>query len=186
MSDLGPLAAFEGTWEGNVGVDVSFAYGDRVIGETTYFERARFRRIPVVHNGSQTMHGLNYQMTAWRHGEEAADPFHDEVGYMLWEESTGTVMRCFAVPRGIAVLMGATATPDADEIHFRAEAGAPTFGLVQNPHLLEQATCGAFETTFGFGEDGSLTYKSDLTLTLAATGGDMQHTDTNTLHRVDG
>lgn len=48
------------------------------------------------------MWGLNCAMTAWRHGEEAMDPFHDEVGYLLWEKATGQTMRCFAVPRGIA------------------------------------------------------------------------------------
>ena len=85
MNDFGPLAVLEGNWEGNVGVDVSYSYGNTAIGETSYFERAWFRPIPPVNNGDQAMFGMNYQMTAWRHGEEDGDPFHDEVGYILWE-----------------------------------------------------------------------------------------------------
>lgn len=184
MSELGPLEPLLGEWEGNVGVDVSFHNKDDETADTGYFEKAWFHRIPIVENGAQTMHGLNYQMTAWRHGEEAMDPFHDEVGYLLWEESTGQIMRCFAVPRGIAILAGGTAAPGDNVLHFRADAGAPGYGLVQNLYLLDRATCGAFESTFTFNDDGTFTYTSDLVLTLAAIGGEMHHTDTNTLHRT--
>ena len=69
-------------------------------------ESRAIRRIPIVENGQQTMEGLNYEMTAWRHGEEAMAPFHDEVGYLLWDKANGQVMRCFAVPRGLAILCG--------------------------------------------------------------------------------
>ena len=78
-----------GEWEGNVGVDLSFHNEDDVTGETGYFEKAWFRPIPKQENGRQQLEGVTYQMTAWRHGEEAMIPFHDEVGYMLWEKATG-------------------------------------------------------------------------------------------------
>ena len=184
MSELGPLEPLLGEWEGNVGVDVSYHNDHDETAETGYFEKAWFRRIPIVENGRQIMHGLNYQMTAWRHGEEGMDPFHDEVGYLLWEEATSQIMRCFAVPRGIAILAGGTATPSDTELHFGAEAGAPGYGLVQNNYLLDRATCGAFEATFTFNDDGTFSYTSDLVLTLAAIGGEMHHTDRNTLHRT--
>lgn len=183
-SELGPLEPFLGEWEGNVGVDLSYHNKEDETAETGYFERAWFRRIPVVENGRQTMHGLNYSMTAWRHGEEAMDPFHDEVGYLLWEAETAQVLRCFAVPRGIAILAGATARPDARSITFTAEPGSPSYGLVQNKHLLEQARCGRFESTFTINDDGTFSYTSDLVLELTAIGGQMHHTDRNTLHRT--
>ncbi|MGH9107965.1 MAG: heme-binding beta-barrel domain-containing protein [Acidimicrobiales bacterium] len=186
MSELGPLEPLTGEWEGNDGVDLSFHNKEDVTADTGYFEKASFRPIPVVENGKQTMYGLNYEMTAWRHGEEAMDPFHDEVGYLLWEPETGQVLRCFAVPRGIAILAGASASPGDKTLNFKAEPGSSTYGLVQNRYLAERSTCGRFESTFLFNDDGTFSYSSDLVLTLAATGSEMHHTDRNTLKRTQG
>lgn len=184
MSELGPLEQLLGNWEGNVGLDVSYDHNKEVTGETGYFEKASFSRIPDVHNGTQTMYGVTYQMTAWRHGEEDSDPFHDEVGYMLWDADNGQVMRCFAVPRAIAILAGGSAGPDDKVLDFKAEPGDESYGLVQNKYLVAQARTKSYEATFTFGDDGSLTYTSDLLIDLSAIGGEMHHTDTNTLHRA--
>lgn len=181
---LGPLTALVGEWEGDVGVDLSYHNQDDETAETGYFERAWFRPIPIVENGRQTMQGLNYQMTAWRHGEEAMDPFHDEVGYLLWDKANGQVMRCFAVPRGLAILAGCDAGPRDKTLRFKAQPGADTYGLSQNKYLMERARATGFESTFVFNDDGTFSYTSDLVLRLAATGGAMHHTDRNTLHRV--
>lgn len=184
MAKLGPLTPLVGEWEGNVGIDVSYHNKEDETAETGYFEKAWFKPIPIVENGKQTMQGLNYEMTAWRHGEEAMDPFHDEVGYLLWEVATGQIMRCFAVPRGIAILGGGTAKPGDRQLTFKAEPGSPAYGLVQNKHLLERAEIRSFASTFKFNEDGTFSYTSDLLLKLAATGREMHHTDKNTLHRT--
>ncbi len=181
---LGPLTPLVGDWEGDVGVDLSYHNKEDETAETGYFEKSWFRPIPVVENGKQTMWGLNYQMTAWRHGEEAMDPFHDEVGYLLWEAATGQVMRCFAVPRGLAILAGCTAKPGDKTLNFKADPGSPTYGLVQNKYLMERACAKSFESTFKFNDDGTFSYTSDLVLALAATGKTMHHTDRNTLHRT--
>ncbi len=181
---LGPLTPLVGDWEGNVGVDLSYHNKDDETTQTGYFEKAWFRPIPIVENGRQVMHGLNYGMTAWRHGEEAMDPFHDEVGYMLWDQAHGQVIRCFAVPRGIAILAGGDAGPHDTTLTFTAEPGSPSYGLVQNKYLMERARATAFESVFTFNDDGTLSYTSDLSLTLAATNGEMRHTDRNTLHRT--
>lgn len=181
---LGPLTPLVGEWEGDVGVDVSYHNQDDVTAETSYFEKAWFRPIPIVENGQQTMEGLNYQMTAWRHGEEAMDPFHDEVGYLLWDKARGQVIRCFAVPRGLAILAGGSAGPRDRVLTFAATPGDKGYGLSQNTYLLSQAEATAFTSSFSFNEDGSFSYTSDLTLRLAATGGEMHHTDRNTLHRI--
>src|SRR5690606_5217719 len=89
---LGPLSWLVGEWEGDTGTDVSYHNKDDETGPTGYFEKASFRPIPMQENGLQVMDGLSYSMTAWRHGEEAMDPFHDEVGYLLWERATGQVI----------------------------------------------------------------------------------------------
>lgn len=181
---LGPLTPLVGYWEGNVGVDLSYHNKDDETTQTGYFEKAWFKPIPIVENGQQTMEGLNYEMTAWRHGEEAMDPFHDEVGYLLWDKKNGQVMRCFAVPRGLAILAGCTAKAHDKTLKFVAEPGSESYGLSQNKYLLERARATAFESTFTFNDDGTFRYTSSLTLKLAATGSEMRHTDHNTLHRV--
>lgn len=181
---LGPLTPLVGHWEGDVGIDLSYHNKDDETTQTGYFEKAWFKPIPIVENGKQTMEGLNYEMTAWRHGEEAMDPFHDEVGYLLWDKANGQVIRCFAVPRGLAILAGSDAKPRDKVLKFVAEPGSRHYGLSQNKYLLERAAATAFESTFTFNADGTFSYTSDLTLKLAATGTEMHHTDRNTLHRV--
>jgi Uncharacterized conserved protein len=181
---LGPLTPLVGEWEGDVGIDLSYHNKDDETTETGYFERAWFKPIPVVENGQQSMEGLNYSMTAWRHGEEAMDPFHDETGYLLWDKANGQVIRCFAVPRGLAILAGGEAGPRDRSLTFIAEPGSDGYGLSQNKYLLQRARATAFESTFTFNDDGTFSYTSDLVLNLAATGAEMHHTDRNTLHRV--
>ncbi|TAM89857.1 MAG: FABP family protein [Candidimonas sp.] len=181
---LGPLTPLVGEWEGDVGVDLSYHNKDDETAKTGYFEKAWFRPIPIVENGQQTLEGLNYEMTAWRHGEEAMDPFHDEVGYLLWDKAHGQIMRCFAVPRGLAILAGGTAKARDKSLHFKAEPGSKSYGLSQNKYLLERAAALSFESVFTFNDDGTFSYTSDLVLKLAATGKEMHHTDQNTLHRT--
>lgn len=179
---LGPLTPLVGEWEGNVGVDLSYHNKDDNTRETTYFEKASFHPIPKQENGKQEIEGLNYKMTAWRHGEEAMDPFHDEVGYLLWEKTTKTVMRVVVFGRGIAINAGSTAEPRDKTIHFDAVPGDPCFGILQNKYLLERAELKSFKSAFTFNEDGTFSYTSDLVLKLAAIGKEMNHTDRNTLH----
>ena len=181
---LGPLTPLVGEWEGNVGIDLSYHNKDDETGRTGYFEKAWFHPIPVTENGKQSLEGLNYKMTAWRHGEEAMDPFHDEVGYLLWEKATGQIMRAVVFGRGIAILAGSDASPGDRTLHFDAKPGDPSYGILQNRYLVERAEIKDFTSSFTFNEDGTMSYTSDLLLRLAATGAEMHHTDENTLHRI--
>ncbi len=153
-------------------------------GETGYFEKAWFHPIPKTENGKQGLEGVNYKMTAWRHGEEAMDPFHDEVGYMLWDKAAGQIMRAVVFGRGIAILAGSGAKPRDTVLHFNAKPGDASYGILQNKYLMERAELKDFKSTFTVHDDGTLSYTSDLLLKLAAIGKEMHHTDRNTLHRV--
>lgn len=181
---LGPLTPLVGEWEGDVGIDLSYHNQDDVIGHTTYFERAVFKPIPIQENGQQVLWGLTYSMTAWRHGEEAMDPFHDEIGFMLWDKTNGQVMRNVVFGRGIAILAGSDASVGDRTLHFNAQPGNPCYGILQNHYLLERAEVKDFTSSFTFNEDGTLSYTSDLLMRLAATGDEMHHTDQNTLSLV--
>ncbi|MCC6257336.1 MAG: FABP family protein [Chitinophagaceae bacterium] len=182
---LGPLTPLVGEWEGNVGVDLSYHNKDDITSRTTYFEKAWFKPIPIQENGKQSMEGLTYQSKAWRHGEEAMDPFHDEVGYLLWDKERGQVIRSVVFGRGIAIQAGANAKLHDKIFHFKATAGDSCYGILQNKYLLERAELKSFESTFKFNPDGTFTHSSDIVLKLAALGGKlMHHTDKNTLHLV--
>ena len=119
--DLGPLSGLEGIWEGDKGNDQS-PDDDRVSVETNQFrERITFAPTGQVDNHSQTLFGLRYSTTAWRIG--ADDPFHEELGYWLWDGAAKQVMRCFMVPRGSTIMAGGTSTPDATKLEMSAKAG---------------------------------------------------------------
>ncbi len=182
---LGPLTPLVGEWEGNIGVDLSYHNDDDITEKTSYFEKAWFKPIPTQNNGKQFIEGLKYSSVAWRHGEEAMNPFHDEIGYLLWDKANGQVIRTVVFGRGIAIQAGATAGPRDKKIHFKATPGDPAYGILQNKYLLERAELISFESVFQFNDDGTLTHSSDLVLKLAALGGmEMHHTDINTLHLV--
>lgn len=182
---LGPLTPLVGHWEGNVGVDVSYRHEDDVTTTTSYFETAWFEPIPAQHNGPQTLEGLKYGMVAWRHGEEAMNPFHDEVGYLLWDDVNGQVMRNVVFGRGIAILAGSDAGRHDKVLNFKATPGDQNYGILQNKYLTENATLMDFVGRFTFNDDGTFSYEQTLVLNVAAMGtGPMDHTDRNTLHRV--
>lgn len=183
---LGPLTPLIGEWEGNVGIDLSYHNEDDVTRETSYFEKVWCRPIPTQTNGLQNLEGLTYQSTAWRHGEETMDPFHDEVGYLLWDKVNKQVIRAVVFGRGISILAGATCEERDREIHFKAMPGDPNYGILQNKYLSERAELKSFESTFRFNDNGTFTHTSDIVLRLAALEGkEMHHTDENTLHRVN-
>lgn len=181
---LGPLTPLVGVWEGNAGVDLSYHNQDDVTRHTSYFERAEFTPIPIQENGQQTLWGLSYSMTAWRHGEEAMDPFHDEIGFLLWDKADGQVIRNVVFGRGIAILAGSDAGPRDTVLRFDAKPGDPSYGILQNKYLMQRAEIRDFTSTFTIVDADTFSYTSDLLLRLAATGTEMHHTDENTLTRV--
>jgi hypothetical protein len=181
---LGPLTPLVGEWEGDVGIDLSYHNKEDETSQTGYFEKANFRPIPIQENGQQVLWGLHYTMTAWRHGEEAMDPFHDEVGFLLWDRVNGQVIRNVVFGRGIAILAGSDAGPHDTVLHFDAKPADPSYGILQNKYLMQRAEIKDFTSSFTFNDDGSFSYVSDLLLKLAATGAEMHHTDENTLRLV--
>jgi hypothetical protein len=131
--ELGPLAGLECAWEGDTGVDVA-PDDDRAGKEIDeYRERMTFVATGLVENHEQKLFGLRYTTTAWRLGED--DPFHEEVGYWMWDASAGRVIRCFMVPRGVTVIAGGTAAADASAFELTAEVGCETYGICSNVFL---------------------------------------------------
>jgi hypothetical protein len=184
MSEWGPLQALAGTWEGNDGLDVAFHNAKGAVGETRYLEKITMNPFGPVDNGAQSLYGLDYRMAAWRHGEEAENPFHTEVGYWLWDAADSQVMRCFMVPRATVLIAGATAAADARTFTLAADPGEGCYGILENRYLAQNASTTHYECTITVHSDDSWSYQSDTVVRLKATGGELHHTDRNTLRKV--
>jgi hypothetical protein len=180
LNQLGPLAALAGTWEGDEGIDVSPAPGGSV--ETRFRERLTLDPLGPVKNGPQTLYGLRYATTAWPLGE--ADPFHEEVGYWLWDAAAGQVYRCFMVPRGVTVLASGEAAADAESLELRAEVGSETTGILSNPVLAPRMRTVAYELRLSVNADGSFSYEEDTHLERPDQPL-FHHTDSNRLARAE-
>jgi hypothetical protein len=180
-TEWGPLHALAGDWESERGgLDTAFSHSQGKVLGTPYLERVSFKPFGPVDNGRQHLYGLDYKTAMWRGDEQ--NPFHTEVGYWLWDAATGEVLRGFVVPRGITVLAGGTAAPDATEFTLTAAQGDPKYAIGENQYLAANASTLSYEVTITTGVD-TWTYREDTILRMRELDEPFHHTDTNTLHR---
>ncbi len=177
LENLGPLAPLPGIWEGQTGDDIAPS-DDRGTENNKYRERMTFEPLPPVQNHEQMMYGLRYLTQAWRLGE--ADPFHDEVGYWLWEEKKGMILKCVMVPRGVGLIASGKAKPDAKIFKLSAMAGSP-YGIVETPFLSEEFQTVGFDLEMNIQEPRILTYKQVTSLRIKGQDSVFEHKDQNTL-----
>jgi len=180
ISHLGPLASLAGTWEGDKGTDISPAREESH--ETHFRERMTFEPLGPVVNGSQVLYGLRYTTVAWPLIQE--QPFHEEVGYWLWDAERKQVMRCFIVPRGVVINAGGTSEPDAKEFFLAADAVSKVYGILSNPYLDEAAKTVRYELTVTMHEPWKFSYQEDTQLQISGQPEVFHHTDENTMTRV--
>ena len=181
VAQLGPLAALAGVWEGDKGADVAPS-DDRGTEENKFHERITFEPIGQVRNHEQVLYGLRYATVARRIGE--ADPFHEEVGYWLWDARERQVLRCFIVPRGVALIAGGTAEPTATIFSLLAEAGSDTYGVCSNRFLVKEFKTVRYELTVTILDENRFHYPEDTQLQMPGRSDLFHHTDENTLTRV--
>jgi hypothetical protein len=184
-SELGPLGALLGIWEGGEGDDRSPSDKEddnRELVVSKYRERMVFEATGRVDNHEQQLFGLRYSTKAWRVG--ADDPFHEEVGYWLWDPAGKQVMRCFMPPRGMAILAGGSAEADAREFSLEATAGSETFGICSSPFLHEEFKTTRYTFDLKMIDDDTLHYDSHVWLQMKGKSEPFDHRDQNTLKRV--
>jgi len=181
-SELGPLSGLAGIWEGEKGSDTS-PDDDRVTQEINkYRERITFDPTGLVANHEQQLQGLRYTTTAWRLGED--DPFHEEVGYWLWDAEAKQVMRAFIVPRGVSLIAGGTAEAEASSFELVAEVGSETYGICSNRFLDAEFKTVRYELKFEKTSADTIHYLEDTVLQIKGVKDLFHHTDENTLTRV--
>lgn len=188
MSDprdiYGPLASLLGTWTGARGMDVApEPEGDS---QSPYHETLVFEGVGTAENAeTQVLGVVRYLQIVRRSSND--EVFHDQTGYWMWDATSGVVMQSLTIPRAVCVLAGGAFEGDVDpaseqRLLVRAEAGSPTFGIVQSPFMQERARTVAFEHELVVGPD-TLRYRE--TTSLEIYGRSFAHTDENELRRAD-
>ena len=181
LADLGPLAPLAGVWEGDKGNDTAPS-GERGAKINKYRERIVFEPLGPVRNHEQVLYGLRYVTTAWPLGEK--DPFHEELGYWLWDADQRQALRCFMVPRGVTVIAGGAVAPDATNFELTAEVGSETYGICSNKFLDEEFKTVRYDLKLTIHEKGSFSYEEDTQIQIKGQPEIFHHIDKNTLTRT--
>ncbi len=181
IKNLGPLAPLAGIWEGDKGDDTAPS-DNRGTESNKFRERMTFEPMGPVNNHEQVLYGLRYTTTAWPLG--ASDPFHEELGYWLWDAQAKQVLRCFIVPRGVTVIAGGTVEPDARSFELAADAGSQTYGICSNRFLDKEFKTVRYELKVTIHDDQSFSYEENTQLQIKGRKDLFHHIDKNTLQRT--
>lgn len=179
LANLGPLAALAGVWEGGKGVDVH----PQVDGpeREPYVERWTFEILDPQTNGPQLYYGLRYHQHVTR--PDDVETFHDQVGHLMWEPATGSLVMSLSIPRGQVALAGGSAEPSATRFALSAREGDPNFAITSAPFLQAAFRTSAWDIEFRVKGD-QLAYTQTTTLHPHGDAQPFAHTDANILTRV--
>jgi len=180
MENLGPLYPLAGTWEGVTGDDTAPS-DDRGTEKNKYRERMILEPLKPVDNHEQHLFGLRYHTQAFRFGEK--DPFHDEVGYWLWDPKAKQVIKCITIPRGMALVAGGKAQPKAKRFKLSAKLGSKTFGIASNPFLDREFQTVGFDLEMTIG-NGIFSYNQNTKIKIKGQKKIFAHRDKNSLKKV--
>ena len=180
LANLGPLRRLAGIWEGQRGVDIN----PKADGPETreYYERIELQPIDPQANGPQLFYGLRYHLHVNTREEDIA--FHDQVGYWLYEASTGLILQTLAIPRGQIAIAAGHAEPDAKQLVVKAERGQTEYGICSTSFLELAFRTDAYQLTIDFHDDGSWSYVSDTTLMVKGRDEPFLHRDRNRLVKI--
>ena len=179
----GPLAYFIGNWKSDGWTGENQAPDPNRETENTKFrQEMTFDPIGDVNNHEQKLYALRYSTVAWEEGDD--DPFHEEVGYLIWDKDNKQVLKSFIVPRGIAVNAGGTTEEDAKEIFVTADLGSPTYGICSNIFLDEEFKTTRYELKLTKLDDNTFSYDEDTHILMKGRKDVFHHTEKNIMKRL--
>lgn len=183
--EYGPLRFLIGTWEseGFKG-DNRAPDPDRKVENTKFRQQMIFEPIGDVENHEQLLFALRYHTKAWEEGDDE-EPFHEEVGYFIWDKTNRQVMKSFIVPRGIAVQAGGDADINGTEFSLKAELGSNTYGLCSNKFLDEEFQTLSYEVTFQFTDIDEFSYEENTRIKIKGQDQVFDHIEKNILKKVN-
>lgn len=180
LANLGPLRRLAGRWRARRGVDLNpKAEGPE---RRVFIENIDFHPIDPQANGPQLFYGLRYHIHITTEEEDIT--FHEQVGYWLWEPTSGLILQTLAIPRGQVALAAGQATPDADEIVVEATRGQTEYGICSTTFLEQAFRTDSYRITINIHGDDSWSYVTDTQLLVHGRDAPFAHQDRNTLHRI--
>ncbi len=180
LSNLGPLRAMAGIWQGQRGMDVKpKAEGPK---KQAFTERIELQPIDPQTNGPQLLYGLRYHTHITK--PDQVKTYHEQVGYWLWEPATGCIIHTLTIPRGMVVMASGKAHADAKEFEVTATHLDPHFGIRSSPFLDYAFKTVDFRIKVQINDDGTWGYDEDTVLMIQGQKEPFHHTDRNLLHKV--
>jgi len=181
LANLGPLAAMAGIWIGTQGLDINPKPDGHE--HQPFIEHMELQPIDAQTNGPQLFYGLRYHTRIIKPGD--VETLHDQVGYWLWEPATGAVIQTLAIPRAQVAMARGRAAPDAKSFQLEAVRGSATNGIVSDPFLEFAFMTVSYRIAITIHDDGSWSYEQTTTLIIPGQSQPFEHTDRNTLRKLD-
>ena len=180
LSNLGPLRALAGVWEGAKGLDVNpKADGPE---RQAFVEHIELQPIDPQLNGPQLLYGQQYVTRIVKPGE--VETYRHQIGYWLWEPATGAIIQTLAIPRAQVALAVGQAAADATQFEVSAKRGEATFGICSSPFLEHAFRTDSYRIAVTVHPDGRWSYEEDTVLAVRGQAEPFHHTDRNTLRKV--
>lgn len=180
LNNLGPLTRMAGIWTGHRGLDVKPKQeGPK---KQTFVEKIELQPIDPVTNGPQLLYGLRYHTHITK--PDQIKTYHEQVGYWLWEKSTGTVIHTLTIPRGLVAMAAGQTTSDTTKFEVVATEGLDTWGICSTPFLNHAFKTVEFKISVTFNFDGTWTYEEDTILKILGQDELFHHTDKNILTKI--
>lgn len=175
--DFGPLAKLVGTWKSvdAGGVDIAPGQEASAVGQggpavTPFYEVMTFEVAADATNASdQYLVALYYKQEVFRKADNSK--FHDQRGYLIYDQENQMVYNSFCVPRTTCV----TAEGAAGDTMTLTAAKR---GIAESEYMTDNATTTDFTMNLSISEQ-QLTYSQ--TTTLDIYGRPFAHTDSSTL-----
>jgi hypothetical protein len=180
LSNLGPLRALAGVWEGVKGLDVNPKPDGPE--RQAFIERMEMQPIDPQANGPQLLYGLHYVTRIVKPRE--VETFHHQIGYWLWEPATGVIMQTLAIPRAQVALAGGRAAADATQFSVSARRGDTMFGIASGAFLEYAFRTDSYRIEVTVHPDGTWSYDEVTMLAVRGLTEPFEHRDRNTLRRI--
>jgi hypothetical protein len=176
LSNLGPLRAMAGIWQGTRGLDIKpKADGPR---KQAFVERMELHPIDPVTNGPQLLYGLKYSIHITK--PDQVKTYHEQVGYWLWEPATGIVTQTLTIPRAQVVMASGRASADATSF----ELVATSEGICSSPFLDYAFKTVEYRIKVQINPDGSWGYDEDTVMMIKDKTEPFHHKDSNSLSKI--